>query len=287
MPPIEPAFSQLAPRYDVVLCDIWGVLHNGHVGFPAASEALQRLRAAGGTVVLVSNAPRPKEEVAGILDGFDVPRSAYDAIVSSGEVTLALLRETPEVAIHHLGPQRDAGLIARTANPKVGLDDARLVVCTGLLNENEETPEDYRALFTRLRERGLPMICANPDIVVERGGDLLWCAGALCELYAELGGEVAWCGKPHPPIYDLALETAARLRGRPVERARVLAIGDALRTDLAGALGAGVACLFVAGGIHAGELGIERGGAIEPGALARLLADGPGAPVAVTTCLAW
>ncbi|MBS7539708.1 TIGR01459 family HAD-type hydrolase [Ancylobacter lacus] len=285
--PIEPAFQRLAPRYDVVLCDIWGVLHNGHVGAPAAADALQRFRAAGGTVVLVSNAPRPWREVVGILDSYDVPHDAYDAIVSSGEVTMALLRAQPRARLHHLGPARDVGLFAGLPNPFVGLEEAELIVCTGLIEDDHETPAAYEERLDRARALGLPMICANPDIVVERGGDLIWCAGALAEAYAERGGEVIWCGKPHASIYERALATAAERRGGPAAPGRVLAIGDALRTDLAGALQAGVDCLFVAAGIHAGELGLEQGGEIDPHALARLLADGPGQPTAVTTRLAW
>lgn len=286
-PPLAPSFATLAPRYDLVLCDVWGVLHNGVAGSQPAAEALQRARAGGATVILVSNAPREPEGVARILDGFCIPRTAYDAIVTSGMVTSALLAERPGVKMWHLGPERDLGIYKGLDLTLASFEEAELIVCTGLFDDTVETPDDYADTLAAARARNLPFICANPDIVVERGGDLIWCAGAIAEAYAELGGEVVFCGKPHRPIYETAFATAARLRGAPVEKARTIAIGDALRTDLAGALGFGIDCLFVAAGIHAGELGLEHGAQVDVKALVRLLADGPGRPAAVTTRLAW
>lgn len=286
-PPLVPSFATLAPRYDLVLCDVWGVLHNGVAGSPAAADALQRARAGGTTVILVSNAPREPEGVARILDGFGIPRDAYDAIVTSGMVTSALLAGRPGVKMWHLGPERDLGIYKGLDLTLVPFEEAELIVCTGLFDDTVETPDDYAETLAAAKARGLPFICANPDIVVERGGDLIWCAGAIAEAYAERGGEVVFCGKPHRPIYDTAFAAAATLRGAPVEKARAIAIGDALRTDLAGALGHGIDCLFVAAGIHAGELGLEQGAEVDVKALARLLADGPGRPAAVTTRLAW
>ncbi len=286
-PPIVPSFAALAPRYDLVLCDVWGVLHNGVLGSQAAAQALMRAREAGATVILVSNAPREPEGVARILDGFGIPRSAYDAIVTSGMVTSALLAGRPGVKMWHLGPQRDLGIYKGLDLTLASFEEAELIVCTGLFDDTVETPDDYAETLAAARARALPFICANPDIVVERGGDLIWCAGAIAEAYAELGGEVVFCGKPHRPIYETAFATAEKLRGATVEKARTIAIGDALRTDLAGALGHGIDCLFVAAGIHAGELGLEHGAEVDPRSLARLLADGPGRPAAVTTRLAW
>ncbi|WP_156029646.1 TIGR01459 family HAD-type hydrolase [Ancylobacter sp. FA202] len=286
-PPLVSSFATLAPRYDLVLCDVWGVLHNGVLGSQAAAQALVRAREAGTTVILVSNAPREPEGVARILDGFGIPRSAYDAIVTSGMVTSALLAGRPGVKMWHLGPQRDLGIYKGLDLSLASFEEAELIVCTGLFDDTVETPDDYAETLAAAHGRGLPFICANPDIVVERGGDLIWCAGAIAEAYAELGGEVVFCGKPHRPIYETAFATAEKLRGAPVAKARAIAIGDALRTDLAGALGHGIDCLFVAAGIHAGELGLGQGGEVEPRALARLLADGPGRPAAVTTRLAW
>ena len=287
VPPIVASFADLAPRYDLVLCDVWGVLHNGVVGSQPAADALKRARDAGTTVILVSNAPRPAEGVARILDGFRIPRDAYDAIVTSGMVTNALLGARPGVKMWHLGPERDLGIYDGLDLTRTSFEAAELIVCTGLFDDTVETPEDYAETLKAARGRNLPFICANPDIVVERGGDLIWCAGAIAEAYAELGGDVVFCGKPHRPIYETAFATASKLRGEPVDPARAIAIGDALRTDLAGALGFGIDCLFVAAGIHAGELGLENGSQVDPGALARLLADGPGRPAAVTTRLVW
>jgi HAD superfamily hydrolase (TIGR01459 family) len=287
LPPIERSFAALAPNYDLVLCDVWGVLHNGVKGSAAASDALVRARATGTTVVLVSNAPRPKDGVAKILDGFDIPRNAYDDIVTSGDVTTSLLRARRGAKLYHLGPDRDLGIYQGLGVVLTGLEEAELIVCTGLFDDTTETPDSYKTTLAAAKARDLPFICANPDIVVERGGDLIWCAGAIAEAYVEHGGEVVFCGKPHPPIYETAFEVARGLRGSAVDTSRILAIGDALRTDLAGALGAGIDCLFVAAGIHAGELGLGHGEDVDPAALKALFEDGPGLPVAVTTRLAW
>ncbi|QIB33889.1 TIGR01459 family HAD-type hydrolase [Ancylobacter pratisalsi] len=286
-PPIIASFASIATGYDVVLCDIWGVLHNGAAAFAPAYQALEQARAAGMSVVLVSNAPRPREGVARILDGLGVPRSAYDTIVTSGMVTHALLAERPGVKAWHLGPERDLGLYEGLDLTLTGFEEAELIVCTGLFDDTVETPGDYTETLKAAKARDLPFICANPDIVVERGGDLIWCAGAIAEAYQALGGDTVFCGKPHKPIYDTALDTARSLRGAEVPRERIIAIGDALRTDLAGALGAGIDCLFVAAGIHAGELGLEHGAEVDSRSLERLLADGPGLPAAVTTRLTW
>lgn len=287
LPPVIASFAEIAPNYDVILCDVWGVLHNGLKAFAPAADALRRARALGTTVILVSNAPRPREGVAKILDGLGVPRDAYDTIVTSGMVTNALLAGRPGTKFWHLGPERDIGIYDGLDLVFSGLDEAELIVCTGLFDDTVETPEDYADRLKVARARNLPFICANPDIVVERGGDLIWCAGAIAEAYAALGGDVVFCGKPHRPIYETAFATARTLRGGDTPAGRVIAIGDALRTDLAGALGVGIDCLFVAAGIHAGELGLEHGGEVDPKALARLLGDGPGNPTAVTARLAW
>lgn len=284
--PIRP-FRELADDYDVILCDVWGVLHNGAVAWTEAYEALIRARTLGKTVILVSNAPRPNGDVAVILDRFGVPREAYDAIVTSGDVTTGLLGRRGIRRVWHLGPERDLGIYQGVDLELVPVEEAEITVCTGLFDDNTETPETYRDTLAALKAREMPFICANPDIVVERGGDLIWCAGAIAEAYQEIGGDVVYCGKPHRPIYEAAFARAADLRGTPVARERFIAIGDALRTDLAGALGVGIDCLLIAGGIHAGDLGLEQGGDINPRALARLISEGPGEPVAVATRLAW
>jgi HAD superfamily hydrolase (TIGR01459 family) len=249
-------FEPLAHDYDVVLCDVWGVVHNGLEAFPAACDALMRFRAGGGTAILITNAPRSGEAVMRILDRLKVSREAYDAITSSGDVTRAIVKARLAESVFHLGPERDLSIFAdldvRFAPPET----AGYVVCTGLFDDTIETPENYRELLGVLRARSLFMVCANPDIVVERGDALVYCAGALADAYAALGGEVLYCGKPHAPIYELALATAAKLRGgkTPYPK-RVLAIGDSVRTDLEGATRFGLDCMFVTSGIHAEEYG--------------------------------
>jgi HAD superfamily hydrolase (TIGR01459 family) len=249
-------FEPLARDYDVVLCDVWGVVHNGLAAFPAACDALMRFRAEGGTAMLITNAPRSGEAVARILDRLKVPRQAYDAITSSGDVTRGIVKARLAESVFHLGPERDlsifVGLDVKFAPPET----ADYVVCSGLFDDTIETPEDYRELLHALRARSRFMVCANPDIVVERGDTLVYCAGALADAYAALGGDVLYCGKPHPPIYELALATAARLRnGKTLSNQRVLAIGDSVRTDLKGAGALGLDCMFVTSGIHAEEYG--------------------------------
>jgi HAD superfamily hydrolase (TIGR01459 family) len=249
-------FEPLARDYDVLLCDVWGVVHNGLAAFPDACEALMRFRAGGGTAILITNAPRAGEAVARILDRLKVSREAYDAITSSGDVTRGIVKARLPDSVFHLGPQRDlsifAGLDVRFAPP----ESADYVVCSGLFDDTIETPDNYRDLLSSLRARSLAMVCANPDIVVERGDSLVYCAGALADAYAARGGEVLYCGKPHAPIYELALATAAALRdGKAVSRQRVLAIGDSVRTDLKGAAALGLDCMFVTSGIHAEEYG--------------------------------
>jgi HAD superfamily hydrolase (TIGR01459 family) len=249
-------FAPLARDYDLLLCDVWGVVHNGLAAFPAACEALMRFRAGGGTAILITNAPRAGEAVARILDRMKISRGVYDAITSSGDVTRGIVKARLRESVFHLGPQRDlsifSGLDVRFAPP----ESADYVVCSGLFDDTVETPDSYRDLLAALSARSLCMVCANPDIVVERGDALVYCAGALADAYAARGGEVLYCGKPHAPIYDLALATAAALRdGKAVSRQRVLAIGDSVRTDLKGAAALGFDCMFITSGIHAEEYG--------------------------------
>jgi HAD superfamily hydrolase (TIGR01459 family) len=278
-------FSTLAPGYDALLCDVWGVVHNGLASSTHAVDALARFRALGGTVVLISNAPRPGAWVVRQLDRLGVSRAAYDAIVTSGDVTRRHIAARPGETVFHLGPQRDLsifdGLDLHFGRP----DDADYAVCTGLCDDERETPEHYRALLAAMRARALLMLCANPDLVVERGDRLVYCAGALADLYGTLGGEVLYAGKPHRPIYDEALGVVAAVRGRAPALDRVLAIGDSLRTDVNGAASLGVECLFVTTGIHAEELG----GRDDPNldALERLFAAADERPNWVTTKLVW
>ncbi len=255
-PPFSSHFAPLASSYDTVLSDVWGVVHNGVAAAREACDALTRFRERSGTVVLITNAPRPGDVVArSTLDRLGVPRGAYDGIVSSGDVTYALIAARGGQRVFHVGPPRDLPIFEGLDAPLVPLESADYVVCSGLTDDTVETPQDYRELITRMRTRGLTMICANPDVVVERGDALVYCAGAIADLYAAAGGEVIYAGKPYRPIYEQALAIAETARGRAVERHRVLAIGDSVRTDLKGAAAFGVDCLFLTAGIHAEELG--------------------------------
>jgi HAD superfamily hydrolase (TIGR01459 family) len=245
----------LLADYDLLLCDVWGVIHNGVESFPPACEALRRARLQGATVVLISNSPRPAEAVVPQLDGLQVPRDSYDGMVTSGDVTSAVIMERPGQSVFHLGPPRDLPIYQGLNVKLVDVETADYVVCSGLFDDTRETPEDYRALLGRMKARGLFMLCANPDVVVERGQDLVYCAGALADLYQSMGGEVLYAGKPYAPIYEIALARAKALRKGEVPLHRVLAIGDSVRTDLTGAASLGVDFLFLTAGIHAGEIG--------------------------------
>jgi HAD superfamily hydrolase (TIGR01459 family) len=245
--------SDLVDGVEVILSDIWGVVHNGLEAFPVACEALHTFRQRGGTVILITNAPRPADSVQRQLRKLGVADDTYDAIVSSGDLTRLFVAEHPGKKMFWLGPERDNS-IYRGLDPVISpLEEADYIVCTGLFDDETESAEDYRAMMLQARERKLPLICANPDIVVERGDRLIYCAGAIAELYRELGGEVIFYGKPHRPIYERAMMLAAQHRGHAAPLDRVLAIGDSVRTDLTGALDFGIDCLFVTRGIHSEE----------------------------------
>jgi HAD superfamily hydrolase (TIGR01459 family) len=257
--------SEIAGRYDVILSDIWGVVHNGQQSFAPATDALAQFRRGGGTVVLITNAPRPSAPIRAQLDQLAVRRDCFDQMVTSGDVTIWLIVARGAAPIHHIGPPRDLSLVEASAQtstaaaPKlVPLERAAYVLCTGLFDDEHETPADYDATFAVMRERRMPMICANPDLVVQRGDDLIYCAGALAQRYEQMGGETIYAGKPHPPIYAQALEMASAVRGQRVDDSRVLAIGDAMRTDVAGAVARGIDVLFVTAGIHGEELHGDR-----------------------------
>ena len=279
-------FEPLARDYDVLMCDVWGVIHNGVAAFPAACDALLRFRAAGGTAILVTNAPRAGDAVARILDRLGVPREAYDAITSSGDVTRGIIAARLDQTLFHLGPERDRSIFTDLAVNFAPLDRADYVVCSGLFDDTTETPDSYRDMLAAMRARSMLMVCANPDIVVERGDSLVYCAGALADAYAALGGEVLYCGKPHAPIYQAALATAAARRGdRMPERKRVLAIGDSVRTDIKGAAAFGLDCMFVTSGIHAEQYGSRD--APDPAKLDAVFNAAGVAPRAMMRALAW
>lgn len=278
-------FSPLAPHYDIVLSDVWGVIHNGVASFPEACDALAQFRKAGGTVILITNAPRPHQAVIHQIDRLQVPRETYDGIVSSGDVTRGVIAQRPGQSVFHLGPERDHAIFEGFNLRFADVETADYVVCSGLFNDDSETPDDYRQMLTIMKSRNLFMVCGNPDIVVERGDDLVYCAGAIADLYRSMGGDVLYAGKPYAPIYDMALAKAETVRKAATPKSRVLAIGDSVRTDFTGALRQGLDCLFVTAGIHSAELGGRD--APDAEAVKTIFMETGAAPKAVTHRLAW
>lgn len=255
------SLDEIGSGYDVLLCDLWGCLHNGRAPYPAAVAALQDFRRGGGRVVLMTNAPRPRKYVAEQLDRMGVPRDAWDEIVSSGDAAQdAMFAGAVGRRVWAIAQPKDEGFFAdipeewQDAPPilRVPLTEAEGIVCCGLFDDLTEVPEDYHTRLFLARERKLKLLCANPDVVVDLGEKRLYCAGALAELYEGLGGEVLYFGKPHAPIYDLA-----RRRLGLDDPARVLAVGDGIATDIAGAAGEGIDAIFVTGGLAATEFGTD------------------------------
>ncbi|MGO1162877.1 TIGR01459 family HAD-type hydrolase [Brucella pseudogrignonensis] len=248
--------DDLTDGYDAIFCDVWGVLHNGEVAFAAAVAALKRARAKGITVILVTNAPRPFGSVIAQMTLLGVPEDAYDRVVTSGDVTRDLIVEGPR-KIFHIGSERELAIYEGLDVELVEEFEAAGVVCTGLYDDETETPENYAELLQRLRSRNLPLICANPDIMVERGPRLIWCAGALAREYSQLGGRTLIAGKPHRPIYEAASKAVEEIRGRPVDKSRILGIGDGVLTDVKGAADYGLDVLYISGGVHAADYTLD------------------------------
>ncbi len=284
-PLIIDSAGDLFSRYDAIISDIWGVVHDGARAYPAAAEAFMRFRAGGGTVMLLSNAPMPSHWVAEVLDEKGVRRDAWDVIVSSGDLALSHVAAQGFERVHHIGTERDLPLFDKMPVERVAMHQAEAIVCTGLFDDRSETAEDYRPLLEQALANRLPLVCANPDLVVDVGGALLPCAGVIAELYEAMGGAVYWAGKPHPPAYQRALAAIERSRGGRPELDRILAIGDAVRTDIAGAAQFGLDCLFIGQGIHRSE--VLSAGQLDAAALERLLAGAEGRPVAAMVGVAW
>ncbi len=283
-PDILDGCGELLARYDLLVCDLWGVVHDGVNAHEAACDALLRFRRGGGTVVLLSNAPMPSHVTARFIERIGVPRDAYDRLVTSGDLTLAVLAEKGVRRVHHIGPDgRDDALFASIE--RVAFTEAEAIVCSGLEDDVNETAEHYRERLVPALARGMTLVCANPDLAVEVGGVAYPCAGAIAALYEAMGGRVVWCGKPHPPAYVAALAAGEAARGRPVDRTRVLGIGDALRTDVAGAGRAGIDALMIASGLHREEIWTD--GVLDP-VKARSVVAGSGLPCrAVSAWLSW
>jgi len=271
------ALSEISGRYSAILCDIWGVVHNGVRPFAPAVAALKEARQSGLAIVLITNAPRPRSAVEGQLAGLGVDPESWDRIVTSGDVTRELIQSGPR-RIFHLGPDRDLEIYDDLDVELVEEFEANAVVCTGLFDDETETPEDYAELLQRFRSRNLPFVCANPDIVVERGHKLVWCAGALARDYGQLGGRSLIAGKPFKPIYDLAMREASDVREQETAIGEALAIGDGMLTDVKGAADYGLDYVYISGGIHAREYG--NSDAPDRLLLAQYLADHGRQPVA-------
>jgi len=259
-PRLISGLAEISANYDVILCDVWGVIHNGLKPHAAAVEALLRFRVNGGKVILVSNAPVPAGAVRYRLDRLPIPRKAYDAIVTSGDIIASLIAERGDVPLFNIGPSYDRSLYreVRKINGRLPhrtkLEDAHYVVCTGLFDPDAETPADYDPMLAAMLERRLDFLCANPDLVVHVGAKLMYCAGAIAERYEKAGGKVIQGGKPYPPIYRRALKMAETRLGHAFSQTRVLVIGDAMQTDVRGAIEQSFDSLFIIAGIHRGEI---------------------------------
>lgn len=286
LPPILDRAGGLLSRYDVIFCDVWGVVHNGVTAFDDACAALVKFRAGGGSVILVSNAPVPKSRVQIMLESRKVPGEAWDDIVSSGDIALAHVSEQKFRSLYCIGPkERDAALFRALGAESVPLKSADALLCSGLNDDRNEDPDDYRTILSEARDRNLLFICANPDHVVDVGGTILFCAGAIADIYEEMGGRVYWSGKPHLIAYKTALRRAGELRQTIVPREKCLVIGDALRTDIKGAENFGCDAIFVASGIHRHDT--MQGGGIDPKKLETLFKPGSPPAIAAMTELRW
>jgi HAD superfamily hydrolase (TIGR01459 family) len=279
-PPLIGGRSQIASDYDSAICDVWGVLHNGRKMFAPAIDAIRRFRDTRGPVVLVSNAPRPPEGVIALFNRLSIPHDFYDAVVTSGgEARNDLERRTAQgkrLKLFYLGPQRDHPLFEALNIELTSAADAELVLCTGFYDDETEAPEDYRGLLETFRRRELLFLCANPDIVVQRGDKLIYCAGAIARLYESMGGTVVYYGKPYEPIFRAAIRELHKHGAAK----RPLVIGDGPDTDIVGANRMGLDALFVVGGIHGALIG-------DPAGIGRLLSEKAARVAAVMPELAW
>lgn len=248
-----PGLSAIAADYEGILSDVWGVVHNGYEPHEAAVDALVRYRQSGGRVVLITNAPRPRDPIIAQLDRIGVAREAYDDIVTSGDTTRALLEGYAGKTVHRVGPPHDDVLFEGLGITLGDVNEASAIAVTDL-DTDDDTPADYAERMKTWLARGLPLICANPDKVVEEGDRLVYCGGALADAYEDAGGRVMMAGKPFNPIYEQAKALLDKAAGRRIAREKVLAIGDSVRTDAVGAAQYGIPLLFITGSIHADEL---------------------------------
>jgi len=253
------SLAQIAHPYDALFVDLWGCLHNGVEPFADAVNALRQYKAQGGIVVLLTNSPRPKASVIRQLERIGVPSDVYDEIASSGDAAQqALAAGMVGNKVYHLGPERDLSFFTGENGPidveRVPLEQAEGIVCTGLFDDLNETPDDYRLTILTGKTRGLKLLCANPDILVDLGDKRIYCAGAIAEAYTQAGGTSLYFGKPHSPIYQLAYNRLAAIAGRKIDQDRILCIGDGISTDIRGGIAEDLDTLFITGGLAATEI---------------------------------
>jgi HAD superfamily hydrolase (TIGR01459 family) len=285
MPSRMTSLSGIAGNYDAILSDVWGVLHNGIAAHPTACEALVRYRQGGGRVVLITNAPRPSPPIVDMLDALGVPRGAYDGIVSSGDVTRTMLEEYRGRTVHYVGPPAENDSLFDGLGVTLGPAEQSDAVVITDLDTDDDTPDMYNERIGVWLKRNLPLIAANPDRVVEHGDSIIYCGGAVADLYEARGGRILMAGKPYRPIYERALGLAETAAGRALEKARVLAIGDSVRTDAIGAANFGIDLLFITGSIHAEEL--DAFGKPDPAAIRALVAPSGARLAGFMPRLAW
>ena len=281
--------AQMADDYDLFIFDLWGVVHDGVAAYPGATDCLRRLRQRGARVVLLSNVPRPSASVTQHLATLGVVEALYDWLLTSGEATAASIAasamgsgEDARPAYFHLGPERSRPTLDACGGREVAIEAAEMIICTGLFDDNADRAEDYREFLTAAVAQGLPMICANPDVVVMRGDQMVQCAGAVAAFYEELGGTVRRFGKPYPAIFDrLFAETP------DIPRARAVMIGDALATDIRGARQAGIDAIWIAGGIHAEALALGPDGGLDQDRVNSVAEQAGERPTAILPWLRW
>lgn len=280
--PVLHSIAPFAEQTQAWIVDIWGVMHNGVEPFFGAVTACQRFRDTGGCVLLLSNSPRPREGVIAQLNEIGVPDDAWDAIITSGDVTRELIHMLGETPVYHLGPERDLPVFEGLGTQLVSAGDAGAIVCTGLFDDTSETPDDYADSLMGFLDRDVPMICANPDIKVQRGDKIIFCAGAIAQLYRKMGGRVSFAGKPYLPIYHMAMARIEHVCGRAVSKDQVLAIGDGVHTDIEGAANADLRSIFVASGVH-----VDADEGLSAAALSELFPDERTRPIGAMSALEW
>ncbi|MFP6748697.1 MAG: TIGR01459 family HAD-type hydrolase [Alphaproteobacteria bacterium] len=275
--------AELAGDYDLFIFDLWGVVHNGVAVYPGAVDCLSRLRRRGSRVVLLSNAPRPSASVAGHLEELGIGPALYDWLLTSGEATAnAIAATVPRPAYFHLGPERNRPTLDACGGREVDLAAAELILCTGLFDDEVDRAEDYRDLLSGAVSRNLTMICANPDLVVIRGEEMIQCAGAVAAFYEELGGQVRRFGKPFPEIFDRLFAASPE-----IPKSRAVMVGDALATDIRGARRAGIDAVWIVGGIHGDDMGLGPDGQFDEERMRKLAEEAGERPQAALSSLHW